>query len=74
LNIPSLNPEDLKLSEMEKMDLFDNPAGSRTSLPKNTDFSKKSTFFTVFNLRKTNAFRLILLKRKIFSMFHIKAL
>ncbi|MDR2021222.1 MAG: hypothetical protein LBQ14_10720 [Treponema sp.] len=37
----------------ESLDLFDNPVGYRglssgTSLPKNVDFIKKSTFFVVF--------------------------
>jgi hypothetical protein len=30
------------------LDLFDNPVGYRTSLPKNADFLAKSTFFVVF--------------------------
>jgi hypothetical protein len=37
-----------KLESCNTLDLFDNPVGYRTSLPKNADFLAKSTFFVVF--------------------------
>jgi hypothetical protein len=49
----------------ESLDLFKNPVGSRTSLPKNADFLMKSTFFVVFkrNLFENRGFRTTLLKK-----------